>query len=261
MTYKPFDLTGKKILVTGGNGGIGLGMARGLVQAGADVAIWGTNADKNAAAIETLLADGNKNGRAWQVNVADEDAVTKAFDELLDHFGRIDSIIANAGKGKASPDFHTMAAEDFNDIIAVNLNGVFFTLRAGARHMVERAEKGDAGGCLIATSSTSAIFGAPRNEHYAASKGAVESLIRGLAVEYARYGVRANAIMPGWIATEMTSAAQGNDKFQTQVIRRVPLRRWGEPEDFAGAAIYLVSDAARFHTGDSLRIDGAYSVF
>ena len=127
--------------------------------------------------------------------------------------------------------------------------------------MVERAKAGDPGGSLVVTSSTSAIHGAPRNEAYASTKGAVIAMIRGLAVEYARYGVRANAVLPGWTRSDMTAAAQKWDKFNDQVIGRVPMRRWGEPEDFSGIAVYLASDASRFHTGDSFVIDGGYTIF
>jgi NAD(P)-dependent dehydrogenase (short-subunit alcohol dehydrogenase family) len=127
--------------------------------------------------------------------------------------------------------------------------------------MVERAKAGDAGGSLLVTSSTSAIDGAPRNQAYAATKGAVIAMIRGIAVEYARHGVRANAVLPGWIRSDMTAGLQSWEKFNQQVIARVPMRRWGEPEDFSGLAIYLASDASRFHTGDSFVIDGGYTIY
>ena len=120
---------------------------------------------------------------------------------------------------------------------------------------------GDPGGSLLVTSSTSAIHGAPRNQAYASTKGAVLSMVRGLAVEYARYGIRANSILPGWIRSDMTAAAQTWDKFNDQVIGRVPMRRWGDPEDFSGIAVYLASDASKFHTGDSFVIDGGYTIY
>jgi NAD(P)-dependent dehydrogenase (short-subunit alcohol dehydrogenase family) len=145
--------------------------------------------------------------------------------------------------------------------MSVNLDAVFWTLRAATQHMIARAEAGDPGGSLLVTSSTSALHGAPANEAYAASKTAVLGLIRGLAVEYARYGIRANAVLPGWIRSDMTANLQGWDKFNDKVIGRVPMRRWGDPEDFAGIAVYLASDASRFHTGDSMVIDGGYTIF
>ena len=146
-------------------------------------------------------------------------------------------------------------------MLAVNLDGVFFTFREACKHMVERARAGDPGGSIIGVASLAAIEGAARNEAYAATKGAVVSMMKSVAVEHARYGVRANAILPGWIATDMTAGAQGNQVFTDKVISRVPARRWGEPADFGGIAVYLASDASSYHSGDSFVIDGAYSIF
>lgn len=261
MAYKPFDLTGKVALVTGGNGGIGLGMADAMAQAGADVVIWGTNEKKNAAAEAQLKAHGRK-VLAQKVNVADEHEVKAAMAEAVAKMGRLDTVVANAGIGGGAPSFADFPTETYRRVLSVNLDGVFFTFREACKHMVERAGQGDkGGGSLIAISSLSAVDGAARNEPYAATKGAVIAMIKGIAVEHARYGVRANAILPGWIATDMTAGAQGNDKFNDAVIKRVPVRRWGEPEDFGGIAVYLASDASRFHTGDSFLIDGGYAIF
>ena len=261
MAYKPFDLTGKVALVTGGNSGIGLGMADALAQAGADVVIWGTNAGKNAAAEGQLKAHGRK-VMAQKIDVADEAAVTAGMTEAVSKMGRIDTVIANAGVGGGAKSFAEFDTATYRRVLSVNLDGVFFTFREACKHMVERAGQGDkAGGSLIVTSSLSAIDGAARNEAYASTKGAVISMIRAIAVEHARYGVRANAVLPGWIATDMTQGAQHNEKFTDAVIRRVPFRRWGEPEDFGGIAVYLASDASRFHTGDSFLIDGGYAIF
>jgi NAD(P)-dependent dehydrogenase (short-subunit alcohol dehydrogenase family) len=260
MAYKPFDLTGKVALVTGGNGGIGLGMAEALAQAGADVVVWGTNDAKNAAAETALKAHGRK-VLVQKVNVADEAAVVAAMAEAVAKMGRVDTVIANAGVGGGAKSFAEFSTDTYRKVMSVNLDGVFFTLREACKHMVERAGAGDPGGSLVAISSTSAIHGAARNEAYGSTKGAVLSMIRAIAVEHARYGIRANSILPGWIATDMTEGAQGNDKFNDQVIKRVPFRRWGDPEDFGGVAVYLASDASRFHTGDSLVVDGGYTIF
>lgn len=259
MAFKPFDLTGKVALVTGGNSGIGLGMAQGLAAAGASVAIWGRNAAKNATAREALLKHGC-GVEALEVDVADESAVVDAMAETLGRLGRIDTCIANAGVGGGAP-LTEQTTEEWRRVTTVNLDAVFWTFREATKHMVARAEKGDAGGSLLVTSSVSAIDGAPRNQAYASSKAGVLAMVRGTAVEFARYGIRANAVLPGWIATEMTERLQSWDAFNDKAIGRVPMRRWGEGEDFAGIAVYFASDASRFHTGDSVVIDGGYTIF
>ena len=260
MAYKPFDLTGKVALVTGGNSGIGLGMADAMAQAGADVVIWGTNAEKNAAAEAQLKAHGVK-VLTQKIDVSDEHAVTAGFAEAVARMGRVDTVIANAGVGGGAPSFSEFSTEQYRRVLSVNLDGVFFTFREACKHMVARATAGDPGGSLVVTSSLSAIDGAARNEAYASTKGAVISMIRAIAVEHARYGVRANAVLPGWIATDMTAGAQSSSAFAEKVIPRVPARRWGEPKDFGGIAVYLASDASSYHTGETFIIDGGYTKF
>ena len=255
--YKPFDLTGKVAMVTGGNSGIGLGMARALVQAGADVAIWGTNANKNAAAKSELSASG-RNVLALECDVSDEKAVEAAFAETVGALGRVDGCFANAGvSGRGTASFLEMKSEEWRRVLKVNLDGAFFTFRAAARHMVDRG----GGGALVGTASLAAIEGAPRSEHYAATKGAMISMVRALAVEFARHGVRANAILPGWIETDMTANAIANEKFAGNVMPRIPMRRWGSGSDFGGIAVYLMSKASSYHTADLFIIDGGYSAF
>ena len=141
--------------------------------------------------------------------------------------------------------------------MGINLDGTFFTFRAAAKHMIERGE----GGRLIGTSSVSSIHGAARNEAYAATKGGMIALIRSLSVELARHGITTNSIIPGWIETAMTERNVGNEKFEDRVMRRVPVRRWGQPEDFAGIAVYLASDASSYQTGEEFVIDGGYTRF
>jgi NAD(P)-dependent dehydrogenase (short-subunit alcohol dehydrogenase family) len=145
--------------------------------------------------------------------------------------------------------------------MSINLDGAIWTMREACRHMKSRADAGDPGGSIVAVSSMGALFGAARNQDYTASKAALISVINGIAVEFARYGVRANAILPGWIATDMTSAAQGNHAFTDKVISRVPMRRWGRAEEFGGIAVYFASDASSFHSGDAIVIDGGYGKF
>ncbi len=257
--YKPFDLSGKVALVTGGNGGIGLGMADALAQSGADIVIWGTNETKNAAALEALKAHGTR-VTARKVNVANEAEVVEGMKAAIAQMGRLDCVVANAGIGGGSP-IAEMTTELFRKVHAVNEEGVFFTFREAARHMIDRAKSGDASGSLVVIASTAGIEGAARNSAYGASKGAVMSMARALAVELARYGVRVNSIAPGWIATDMTAGAQSSPVFAEKVIPRVPARRWGEPEDFGGIAVYLASDASSYHTGETFVIDGGYTKF
>jgi NAD(P)-dependent dehydrogenase (short-subunit alcohol dehydrogenase family) len=255
----PFDLSGKVALVTGGNGGIGLGMAEGLAAAGAKVVIWGRNPEKNEVASARLKAHGG-HVLVQPVNVADEAAVVEGVRSAVEAMGRLDFVAANAGVGGGGP-FVDLTTESWRRVTAVNLDAVFWTFREAAKHMVERAGAGDPGGSLLVTSSSSVIHGAPRAQAYAASKGGVVAMTRGLAVEFARHGVRANALIPGWIRSDMTAGLQDSEKFNKAVIGRVPMRRWGEPADFAGIAVYLASDASRFHTGDSFVIDGGYTIF
>ena len=258
MAYQAFDLTGKTALITGGNSGIGLGMAEALAQAGAAVCIWGTNAQKNEAALKKIQSYGAK-AIALKCDVGEEQEVEARFAETVAALGPVHACFANAGvSGRAAvKSFTEMDAAEWKRVTRVNLDGAFYTLRAAAKHMVEHRK----GGALVGTASLAAISGQPRGEHYAATKGGLISMIRALSVEFARYGVRANAILPGWIETAMTEKALNWDKFRDKVLPRVPMRRWGKPEDFGAIAVYLVSDASSYHTGDTFLIDGGYSLF
>ncbi len=255
-----FDLGGKVVLVTGGNGGIGLGMADGLARAGAAVVIWGGNRDKNAAAAAELERHG-RGVLAQACDVSKEAEVEARMAEILDRFGRLDGCFANAGRSQPRTAFPELPTKAWRDLMAVNLDGAFFTLRAASRHMVERAKAGDPGGRLVVTSSTSTIHGPAGAVAYGASKGALLVMVRALAVELARYGVTANAVIPGWIETEMTAGKIAESRFAEAVLPRIPQRRWGRGDDFSGIAVYLMSDESRYHTGDSLVIDGGYTLF
>lgn len=251
-----FDLTGSVALITGGNGGIGLGMARGLAAAGAAVAIWGTNASKNDGAAEELRTMGAE-VETFQCDVGDPTQVAEQFEATLERFGHVDTCVANAGVGGNADSFVDMSLEEWRRVQRVNSEGAIFTLQAAARHMIERSE----GGSLIGVSSMSAICGQPRGEHYAHSKAGLVAVMKSLAVELARYGIRANAVLPGWTATDMTAGAVESEKFTERVISRVPLRRWADVDEFAGIAVYLAAKASSYHTGDELLIDGGYMCF
>ncbi|HWA23792.1 MAG TPA: SDR family oxidoreductase [Caulobacterales bacterium] len=259
MSYPLFDLSGKVALITGGNRGIGFGMAEGLAQAGCDVAIWGRDSARNEEAVQSLLLQGVR-AKAYEVDVSQEKAVSAGIAEVLADFGRLDSVFANAGIGGTAPAFLDADAKELHTIVSTNLDGAFFTLREACKHMAARAKAGDPGGSLVAISSIAARVGAPRMQAYAATKAALLALIRGIAVEYAGAGIRANAILPGWIATDLTAPRQASKTFTERTIGRVPFKRWGEPSDFAGIAVYLTSDASAFHTGAEFVIDGGFSI-
>jgi NAD(P)-dependent dehydrogenase (short-subunit alcohol dehydrogenase family) len=221
------------------------------------VAIWGTNAAKNQTAADRLRAHGRR-VLALPCDVGDEAAVEAAFAETLATLGRIDGCFANAGvSGRGGASFLEMSTAEWNRVLRVNLTGAFYTFRAAARHMVARG----GGGVLVGTASLAAIEAAPRSEHYAATKGGMISMVRAMAVEFARHGVRAHTILPGWIETDMTANAVATEGFKTKVLPRVPMRRWGTGADFGGIAVYLMSAASQYHTGDTFVIDGGYALF
>jgi len=256
-----FDLTGRVAIVTGGNGGIGLGMAQALAAAGCSVSVWGRNAEKNAKAVASMAGGGGQIDSEF-CDVSDIASVKAAMDATLQKFGRVDGCFANAGIGGGGRHaFIDRTEQQWREMFATNLDGVFHVFQAAARHMTERAAAGDPFGRLVATSSLASIFGTARNEHYAATKAAINALVRALAVELARHGITANAILPGWIKSDMTAGIMGNDKFVANVMPRIPMRRFGEPEDFGGIAVYLMSRASSYHTADTFLIDGGYTAF
>lgn len=250
-----FDLSGRVAVVTGGNRGIGLGMARGLARAGAKLALWARDEARSAEAEQELSGLGAE-VLSVSCDVSSEEDVRSACAATLERFGRIDAGFANAGYGAFGNPLK-LSLESWRRLMAVNLDGAFLTFRELARHMVERG----GGGKLVVIGSIGASFGMPRQEHYSASKGAVLSLVRSLAVEFGRHDVQANAIVPGWIVTDATAPAVGYKKLSDTIVHRTPARRWGTPDDLEGVAVYLASPASRFHTGDVLTIDGGYSVF
>ena len=256
-----FDLSGRVAIVTGGNGGIGLGMSEALARAGCALSIWGRDPAKNDAAATGLRTHG---GRVETVrcDVADRDAVEAAFRATLATFGRVDGVFANAGiSGRGRASFTERDPAEWRRMFATNVDGVVFTMQVAARHMVERAGAGDPFGRLVATSSVASIVGAAFNEHYGAAKGALNAMIRAVAVELARHGITANAVLPGWIESDMTADLMANDKFVGNVLPRIPARRFGRAADFGGIATYLMSDLSSYHTGQVFVIDGGYTIY
>ncbi|HEV7601584.1 MAG TPA: SDR family oxidoreductase [Bradyrhizobium sp.] len=256
-----FDLSGRVAIITGGNGGIGLGIAQALAEAGCNVSIWGRNAEKNKAAAASMAGTPGKVD-ARVCDVTDVASVKSAMAATLQSFGGVDGCFANAGIGGGGRHaFIDRTEEQWRSMFATNLDGVFHVFQVAARHMTERANAGDKFGRLVATSSLASLFGTARNEHYAATKAAINALVRALAVELARHGVTSNAILPGWIKSDMTARVLADDKFVAAVMPRIPMRRFGEPSDFGGIAVYLMSKASSYHTADCFVIDGGYTAF
>ena len=258
--YTPFDLSGRAVVVTGGNGGIGYGMARALLAAGARVAIWGSNAAKTDAACSRLAAECGDATRVhgFSCDVGDEAQVMSTFDASVAALGGVvHACFANAGVSSNGTLLTDMTLDEFRRVQRINVEGVFLTFRAAARHMAEHGQ----GGSLVATASTAALEGAARNSHYGASKGAVTSFVRALAVELARHRIRVNSVLPGWITSDMTARSFGNEKFAAAVLPRIPARRWGDMDDFGGIAVFLASDASSYATGEQFVIDGGYTKF
>ena len=251
-----FDLTGKVAVVTGGNSGLGLGFARGIARQGGDVEIWGRSAEKNARAkveLETL------GGRviARQVDCASESEIIAGFEATMADFGRIDCAIANAGMPPMAMSAFELKGPVWHDMIDVALHGGFYTLREAARHMVARAEAGEPGGSLIYCGSLTMFQGVAGKGNYSAAKAGMAAVVRSMAVEFGKYGIRANTLAPGYVKTDMTGSSEAWSDIDRFFAAKTPVPRPGLPSDFEGIAAYLCSDASSFHTGDTLVIDGA----
>lgn len=250
----PFDLNGHVAVVTGGNGGIGLGIARSLTRAGATVAIWGRDEAKCSDAVAELNQLGGADATYLVCDVSDESSVDEAMATTMERLGHLDSCFANAGVPAETARFTDAELDDWRRVLATNLDGAFLTLRSAARTLVDQGT----GGSVVVTSSLTILQGAVRNEAYAASKSGLTGLVKALAVELGPKGIRANGIVPGWIETDLNRELLASDVFEERVLSRVPTRRWGTPDDIGGLAVYLASDASTYHTGDMLVVDGGF---
>jgi NAD(P)-dependent dehydrogenase (short-subunit alcohol dehydrogenase family) len=260
---KLFDCTGKVTLVTGGNSGIGLGFATGPARMGGDIAIWARNAERNEKAKASLLAAGARRVETYQVDVTSEEAVISGYQRLVADFGRVDCVFANSGRPSRSRSVLTLDSKEWHDLLAVSLHGAFYTLREGAKLMVERAKAGDSGGSLVFCGSLSMFHGINGIANYAAAKGGMAAVIRGMAAELGQYGIRANTVAPGYTKTGFMDGADPAmvSKVDGFFASKTPLARPGTPEDFEGIGAYLCSDASSFHSGDTLVIDGASLIY
>ena len=248
-----FDLKGRVAIVTGGNGGIGLGMARGLAQAGAAIAVVGRNLEKSKAAAAELDKLGVKTD-VLEVDVTSESACRKMIDDTVARFGRLDILINNAGINiRKTPQELTLA--EWRQVIDVNLTSIFVCSQAAYPAMQKAG-----GGKIINIGSMMSIFAAPFAPAYAASKGGVVQLTKSLATAWAKDNIQVNAVLPGWIDTDLTKGAREQVKgLHEKVLARTPAGRWGAPEDLAGIAVFLASPASDFITGTAIPVDGGYA--
>jgi len=253
MEFKPFDLHGKVAVVTGGNGGIGLGIARGLAQAGADVAIAARNADKTARAVAELESLGIRS-IGLSVDVVDADQVQRMVQDTVSTLGGVDILVANAGGNyRQRPEEYSLA--EWHRLVDTNLTGVFACCQAVYPELKRRG-----GGKILTIGSMASIFGFDVAAVYAATKGGVVQLTRSLASAWARDNVQVNCILPGWIDTELTQGARRIvPSLHDKVVDRTPARRWGDPADVAGAAVFYCSRASDYVTGTALPVDGGFS--
>jgi len=248
-----FDLHGKVAIVTGGNGGIGLGIARGLGQAGASVALAGRNEEKTRAAVADLETNGIK-ALGVRVDVTEPEQVRQAVEDTVKAFGGLDILVANAGTNVRKPP-EAYSLEEWHFIINTNLTSVFTCCQAAYPEFKRRG-----GGKVVTIGSMTSIFGFNLGSIYATTKGGVVQLTRSLAAAWADDNIQVNCILPGWINTDLTRGARKNlPELHDTVVKRTPADRWGEPEDLAGTAVFFCSRASDFVTGTALPVDGGFS--
>lgn len=249
-----FDLSGKVAIVTGGNGGIGFGMARGLARAGASIAVVGRNDTKSAQAVQALQ-DLNFKAQAFQSDVTSPDVVSHMVDSVVETFGGIDILVNNAGINiRKRPE--DLDPDEWQQVLNTNLTSAFLCSRA-----CYPALKRAGGGKILNNGSMLSIFGTPWGPAYAASKGGMVQLTKSLATAWAVDNIQVNCFLPGWINTELTRSARGEvEGLHDRVLARTPAGRWGDIEDFEGLAVFLSSAASNFITGAAIPVDGGFSV-
>ena len=250
------NLSEKVFVITGGNGGIGLGLAEGIAEAGGSIAVWARNEEKNAHAVK-ILEDIGVKAKSYVCDVSSEENVIATLASTVNDFGRLDGLFANAGRAGTGTPFVETSLEDWRNVTAVNLDGVFLCLREAAKQIISQGS----GGSLVAVSSTSAIHGAAGNEAYGTAKTAVTGLVRALAVSLARFQIRVNCLLPGWTVTELANPAFENEYFREVTTKRTPVRRWANPSEFREVGAFLADPSQTFHTGQQVCVDGGYTIF
>jgi 2-deoxy-D-gluconate 3-dehydrogenase len=248
-----FDLTGRVAVVTGGNGGIGRGIALGLAEAGAAVAVFGRNDEKNQRVLSELKAIG-VSSIAVMVDVTNRAGLEPALNKVESELGGIGILVNNAGNVSLSGGVLQEKPEDWDNVIETQLNAVFLISKLAARSMVSNR-----GGKIINIGSMYSFFGSGLVPSYSAAKGAIVQLTKSMAIELAPHNVQVNAIAPGWIETDMTAPVR-TMPMNDEILARTPAGRWGQPEELAGTAVYLSSRASDFVTGTTIRVDGGYAI-
>ena len=249
---KSFGLQGRRALVTGSGQGIGLAIARALAEAGAIVVLNGRRADRLEAAATTLREAGHAI-ETRSFDVTDADAATAAVDAIEAEHGPIEILVNNAGIQRRAP-LDRFSDDDWHAVVRANLDSVFFMSRAVARHMIGRRH-----GKIINIGSVQSELGRQTIAPYAATKGAVKMLTRGMCADWARHGIQANGLAPGYFRTELNQALVEDDTFSDWLCRRTPAGRWGEVDELGGAAVFLASPASDFVNGQMLLVDGGLS--
>ncbi len=253
MNLELFDLTGKVAIVTGGNGGLGLGMALGLASAGAHIVVAARNQQKTQQAVQAIEALGVK-ALGVYLDVLQPELIEACVQQTVDTFGGLDILVANSGTVVRKPP-EELSVEEWDLVIDTNLKGTFLCCRAVFPHLVKRG-----GGKIITNGSMFSIFGSTVRSAYPASKGGIVQLTKSLAVAWAKYNIQVNCILPGWLKTELTQPVYEHPEWGTAILKRTPAGRWGVPDDMRGIAVFLASRASDFVTGTAIPVDGGFSV-